>query len=314
MRIFLAGGTGVIGRQLTPQLRTAGHSVVATTRTEDKMPMLWNLGAEPMALDALDGAAVGDAVARAEPDVIISQLTALSEVKPDLRHFDRTFATTNRLRSEGTDHLIAAGRAAGVSRIIVQSYTGWPNVRQGGPVKTEADGLDPNPPAQQRQAMAAIQHMEQAVVAAPMDGVVLRYGMLYGHGASMELFDQVRARKLPIVGAGGGVWSWTHVDDAASAAVAALERGRGVYNIVDDDPAPTRVVFPALAEILGAAPPRRVPVWLARLLAGEVIVSMLTEARGSSNAKARRDLDWAPRWSSWRDGVRHEFAASVEAR
>jgi 2-alkyl-3-oxoalkanoate reductase len=312
MRIFLAGGSGVVGQQLIPQLLAAGHSVVATTRSGAKSGQLRNLGAEPVVLDALDGTAVGDAVARAEPEVVISQLTALSG-ESDLRHFDRTFARTNRLRTEGTDHLIAAARAAGTRRVIVQSYTGWPNARTGGPVKTEADELDPNPTARQRRSMAAIQHLEEAVLSAPMDGVVLRYGMLYGRGASSEIFDMIRARRLPVVGTGDGVWSWTHVDDAASAAVAALDHGAGLYNIVDDDPAPIREAFPAIAELLGAKPPRRVPVWLARPLAGDVVVSMLTEVRGSSNAKARRELDWAPRWSSWRDGIRHEFAVPAGA-
>ncbi len=312
MRIFLAGGTGVIGRNLIPKLLAAGHSVVATTRSEDKVPMLWNLGAEPALVDALDAAATGDAVARAVPDVIISELTALTG-ENDLRHFDRTFALTNRLRTEGTDHLLAAARAAGTRRVIVQSYTGWPNVRSGGPVKTEADELDPSPPKAQRKSMAAFRHLEQAVQAAPVEGVVLRYGMFYGRGASMEVFDMIRARRLPVIGDGGGVWSWLHVDDAVSATMAALEAGRGVYNVVDDDPAPVREIFPFVADVLGAPAPRQLPVWLARPLAGEVIVSMLTRVRGSSNDKARRELGWTPHWGSWRDGVRHEFGATVGA-
>jgi nucleoside-diphosphate-sugar epimerase len=312
MRIFLAGGTGVMGQVLVPQLRAAGHHVVATTRSEDKVSQLWNLGAEPVVVDALDSAAIGAAVARAEPDVVIHQLTGLSG-STDLKHFDRTFALTNRLRTEGTDNLLAAAQASGVTRFIAQSYTGWPNIREGGPVKTEDDPLEPTPPKQQRESLAAIQHVENTVTSAPLEGVVLRYGTFYGRGASMEMFDMIRKRRLPIVGDGGAVWSWIHMDDAASATVAGVERGSGIYNIVDDDPAPVRELIPAVAEILGAKPPLHVPVWLGRLLAGEVGVSSLTQIRGSSNAKARRELDWAPRWKSWRDGVRDEFAMAGRA-
>jgi nucleoside-diphosphate-sugar epimerase len=312
MKIFLAGASGAIGRQLVPQLVAAGHQVVATTRSEDKVALLWNLGARPVVVDALDATAIGDAIARAEPEVVIHQLTAITGVT-DLKHFDRDFAATNRLRTEGTDHLLAAARATGVRRVIAQSFTGWPNVRSGGPVKSETDPLDPNPPRQQRQTLAAIEYVERVTLAAPIDSVVLRYGSFYGRGVTKELFDLIRARRLPIVGAGGGVWSWIHVDDAASATVAALDHGQGVYNIVDDDPTPVREWLPELAELLGAKPPRHVPAWLARLLAGEVGVSMLTSIRGSSNAKARRELGWAPRWASWRDGMRHELEDTVRA-
>jgi nucleoside-diphosphate-sugar epimerase len=312
MKIFLAGATGAIGRRLVPQLIAAGHRVHATTRSESKAPMLWNLGARPVVVDGLDAAAIGDAVARAEPEVVIHQMTAIAGVT-DLRHFDREFAATNRLRIEGTDHLLAAARATGVRRVIAQSFTGWPNARAGGPVKTEADPLDPNPPKQQRESLAAIQHVERTVVAAPMESVVLRYGTFYGHGVPQELFDLIRARRMPIAGNGGAVWSWVHLDDAAAATVAALEHGSGIYNVVDDDPAPVREMLPVIAELLGAKPPRHVPVWAARLLAGEVGVSMLTQIRGSSNAKARRELDWAPRWTTWRDGLRHDFDVTVRA-
>lgn len=305
MKILLAGGTGVIGRRLVPQLVAAGHEVTATTRSDDRQAMLWNLGARPAVMDALDAASVGDVVAKAAPDVVIHQLTAIEGA--DLKHFDRTFAATNRLRTEGTDNLLAAARASGVRRFIAQSYTGWPNERTGGPVKTEADPLVENPPAQQRESLAAIRHLERAVTEAPLESVVLRYGMFYGHGASPEIFEMIRARKFPIVGNGAGVWSWTHVDDAASATVAALTRGEGVYNIVDDDPTAISQLLPAIAEIVGAKPPRRVPAWLARPLIGEVGVTMLTEIRGSSNAKAKRELDWQPRWTTWRDGMRHEI-------
>jgi nucleoside-diphosphate-sugar epimerase len=313
MRIFLAGATGAIGRPLVAQLVVAGHQVTATTRSEDKVPTLWNLGARPVVVDALDAAAIGDAIARAEPEVVIHQLTAITGVT-DLKHFDREFAATNRLRTEGTDHLLAAARATGVRRVIAQSFTGWPNSRVGGPVKTETDPLDPNPPKQQRQSLAAIGYLERAVLAAPMESLVLRYGTFYGHGVSSELFELIRARRLPIAGDGGAVWSWIHIDDAAAATVAALDHGSGIYNIVDDDPTPVRDLLPRVAEILGAKPPRRVPVWLARLLAGEVGVSMLTQVRGSANAKARRELEWAPRWTTWRDGIQHDIETPMRAR
>jgi nucleoside-diphosphate-sugar epimerase len=310
MRILLAGATGAIGRRLVPQLLAAGHHVIATTRTENKQAALWNLGAQPVLMNGLDAESVGTAVAEAEPEVVIHQMTAIDGVT-DLRHFDREFSATNRLRTQGTDHLLAAARATGVRRVIAQSFTGWPNERTGGPVKSETDPLDPNPPAQQRESLAAIRHVEQAVIGAPLEGVVLRYGTFYGHGVSQELFDLLRARKLPVVGDGGAVWSWIHVDDAAAATVAALERGSGVYNVVDDDPTPVREMLPAIAELIGAKPPHRVPVWLARMLAGEVGVSMLTQVRGSSNAKAKRELGWAPEWASWRDGLRAEVAVAA---
>jgi nucleoside-diphosphate-sugar epimerase len=309
MRIFLAGGTGVLGRALIPALLAADHHVVATTRTPDKQTLIRDLGAEPVVLDALDAAAVRAAVSRAAPDVIVHQLTALSTAR-NLRRFDRTFAVTNQLRTVGTDNLLAAAQAAGVRRFVAQSFTGWPNERRGDGLKTETDPLDDNPPRQQRATLAAIRYVERAVTAAPLEGVVLRYGLFYGAGASAELMEAIRRRRLPVIGDGRGVWSWIHVDDAASATVAALTRGSGIYNIVDDDPAPVGEMFPALAAVIGAPPPRHIPVWLARLVAGEVPVSMLTAARGSSNAKARRELEWAPRWSSWREG----FRASADAQ
>jgi 2-alkyl-3-oxoalkanoate reductase len=313
MRVFLAGATGAVGQSLVPQLVDAGHHVVATTRTPGKSALLARWGAEPVVVDGLDAAAVGEAVARAEPDAIMHQMTALAG-SSDLRRFDRTFAATNRLRTVGTDNLLAAARAAGVARFIAQSYTGWSNERTGGPVKTEDDPLDPNPPKQQRASLAAIQHVERAVLGAPVEGVVLRYGMFYGPGASDEMVALVRKRALPIVGDGGGIWSMTHIDDAAAAAVAALTRGAGVYNIVDDDPAPVRDILTTLADAVGAKPPRHVPVGLARMLAGEVGVSLLTQVRGSSNAKARRELGWAPRWSTWRDGFREGLTTVAGVR
>ncbi len=308
MKVFLAGGTGVVGRRLVPQLIAAGHEVTATSRSRAKLTLLRDLGAEPVVMDGLDATSVGEAVAAAAPEAVIHQMTAIDGV-PDLKHFDREFAATNRLRTAGTDHLLAAARASGVQRVVLQSYTGWPNARTGGPIKTEDDPLDENPPVRQRETLAAIRHLEDAARAAPMHTVVLRYGNFYGPGVTEALFDVVRARKFPVVGDGGGIWPWIHLDDAASAAVAALTRGDGVYNIVDDDPAAMRDVLPAIARIIGAKPPRRVPTWLARPLAGEVVVSMMTQMRGSSNAKAKRELGWEPRWPSWREGMRDEVAA-----
>ena len=310
MRVFVAGAGGAIGRRLVPQLVARGHEVFASTTRAEKMPALRSLGAEAVVMDGLDAASVGDAVARAEPEAIVHQMTALAG-STDLKHFDGMFAVTNELRTTGTDHLLAAAEAVGVQRFVAQSYTGWPNAREGGPVKTETDPLDPAPPKNQTKSLAAIRRLEQAVRNAPLEGVVLRYGSFYGPGASDELVEFVRRRKLPVVGDGGGVWSWIHVDDAASASLAAVERGgRGVFNIVDDEPAPVSEWLPYLAECVGAKPPRRVPVWLARLAVGEVGVSMMTQIRGSSNEKAKRELGWTPRWT-WRDGFRHGLSDSA---
>jgi nucleoside-diphosphate-sugar epimerase len=308
MRVFVAGAGGAIGHRLLPQLVARGHEVTATTRNAGKTADLRALGAEPLVMDGLDAGSVGEAVARAEPDVIVHQMTALAGIQ-DLKHFDDTFAVTNELRTKGTDHLLAAADALGVRRFIGASYTGWPNARTGGPVKTEDDPFDEHPPAAQTSSIAAIRYLEQATVEGSPHGIALRYGSFYGPGASDELVQVVRARKLPLVGEAGGIWSWIHIDDAASAAVAAVEGGApGVYNIVDDDPAPVSEWLPALAESIGAKPPRRVPVWLARLAVGEVGVSMMTQIRGSSNAKAKRELGWQPRWSSWREGFRDGLA------
>ena len=308
MRVFVAGAGGAIGHRLLPQLVAHGHEVTATTRNADKMAHLRALGAEPQVMDGLDAGSVGEAVAHAEPDVIVHQMTALAGIQ-DLKHFDDTFAVTNQLRTKGTDHLLAAAGALGVRRFVAASYTGWPNARTGGSVKTEDDPFDEHPPAAQTSSIAAIRYVEQATVEGSPHGIALRYGSFYGPGASDELVQVVRARKIPLVGEAGGIWSWIHIDDAASAAVAAVEGGApGVYNIVDDDPAPVSEWLPALAESIGAKPPRRVPVWLARLAVGEVGVSMMTQIRGSSNAKAKRELHWQPRWSSWREGFRHGLA------
>lgn len=301
MRVFLAGATGAIGGQLVPRLIAAGHQVVATTRTPAKCDRLRSLGAEPVVMDGLDATAVGEAVARAEPEAIVHQMTALAGIT-GLRRFDRTFADTNRLRTAGTDHLLTAARAVDVRRFVAQSFTGWPNERCGGPVKSETDRLDPYPPRQQRATLAAIRYLEQAVTQVPSEGVVLRYGSFYGNGVSEELIRLVRKRRMPIAGDGGAIWSMIHIADAAAATVAALERGRGVYNIVDDAPAPVADVLTTLARVIGAPPPRHIPVWAARLAGGEVGVSMLTQIRGSSNARAKRELGWAPRYPSWRTG------------
>jgi 2-alkyl-3-oxoalkanoate reductase len=304
MRVFVAGATGAIGSRLVPQLVARGHEVTATTRNPANAERLRALGATPAVVDGLDASAVGEAVARAEPDAIVHQMTALAG-KPDMRRFDRWFQTTNELRTKGTEHLLAAARAEGVERFVGQSYTGWSNARTGGAVKTEDDPIDPDPAPNQRESLAAIRFLERALSEADLEGIVLRYGSFYGPGASEPLVDLVRKRKFPIVGDGGGIWSWIHVDDAAAATVAALERGRrATYNVVDDDPAPVAEWLPYLADAVGAKPPMRVPVWLGRLVAGEVGVRMMTQARGASNEKAKRELGWRPQWASWREGFR----------
>lgn len=315
MRVFVAGAAGAIGRQLLPQLRAQGHSVTAATRTPGKLALLRALGAEPVVVDGLDAMAVGEAVARAEPDAVIHQMTALAG-GTDLRHFDKTFAVTNRLRTAGTDHLLAAAAAAGVRRFIAQSYTGWPNIRTGSRVKTEDDPLDPHPPAAQRESLAAISRLERTVLAASaLHPIVLRYGSLYGPGGSDELISMIRKRRVPVIGDGAGIWSFLHVHDAAAATVSALNDGEpGVYNVVDDDPASVAEWLPFLARAVGAKPPRRVPVWLGRLAAGGVGVSMMTQIRGSSNAKAKRSLGWQPAWPSWRQGFAGGLAESEPTR
>jgi 2-alkyl-3-oxoalkanoate reductase len=315
MRVFVAGAAGAIGRQLLPQLVAQGHQVTAATRSSGQLARLRGLGAEPVVVDGLDALAVGQAVARAEPEAVIHQMTSLAGAQ-NLRHFDQTFAVTNRLRTEGTDHLLAAAAAAGVRRFVAQSYTGWTNVRAGTPVKSEDDPLDPDPPAEQRESLAAISHLERAVLAAPaMRPVVLRYGSFYGPGASDDLVGLIRKRRVPIIGDGAGIWSFLHIHDAAAATVVALEHGEpGVYNVVDDEPASVAEWLPFLARAVGAKAPRRVPVWLGRLAAGEVGVSMMTQIRGSSNAKAKRELGWRPAWPSWRQGFSGGLTEAEPAR
>ena len=304
MRVFVTGATGAIGARLVPQLIERGHEVVGTSRSEEKAARLRAEGAEPVVLDALDRDAVREAVLAARPDAIVHEATALAGTS-DVKHFDRGFATTNRLRTEGTDTLLAAADEAGVGRVVAQSYAGWPYAREGGPVKTEEDPLDPTPAPAMRETLAAIRHLEQAVVGA--GGIALRYGAFYGSPEDAQL-ELVRKRQFPIVGDGGGVWSFVHLDDAAAATVLALERGRpGIYNVVDDDPAPVREWLPALAAAIGAKPPRRVPRLLARLLAGESGVVLMTEIRGASNAKAKRELGWTLRYPSWHEGFRAAY-------
>jgi nucleoside-diphosphate-sugar epimerase len=304
MRVFVAGATGAIGKQLVPRLVDAGHDVYGMTRSESKQAMLEELGAVPVVADALVAEQVAEAVGRAKPDVIIHELTAIGSL--DTRHFDRDFAQTNRLRTEGTDHLLSAGQAVGVRRFVAQSYGAWPYERTGGPIKTEEDALDPAPAREMRETLAAIRYLEKAVLGAVWtEGIVLRYGAFYGPGTSMEAGQQmpemIRKRKFPLVGDGGGVWSFIHIEDAADATVAAVERGkRGVYNIVDDDPAPVAEWLPSLAQELGAKKPIRVPRFIGQLFAGEAGVVMMTEARGASNAKAKRELGWSPAHPSWR--------------
>ena len=308
MRVFVAGATGAIGKQLVPRLVEAGHEVHGMTRSESKQAMLHELGAVPVVADALDPDQVAEAVGRARPDVIVHQLTALAGV--EIRHPERGVAMTNRVRIEGTDHLLSAGQVAGVRRFVAQSIGLY--VRTGGPVKSEEDPFDPSPPGELREGAAGIHHLEQAVLGARWtEGIVLRYGAFYGPGTHLapggELSELVRKRRFPLVGDGGGVWSFIHVADAAEATVAAVEHGsRGVYNVVDDDPAPVAEWLPALAQTLGAKRPMRVPRFIVRLFAGEAGVVMMTDVRGASNAKAKRELAWRPAHPSWRQG----FAAA----
>jgi nucleoside-diphosphate-sugar epimerase len=306
MRVFVAGGTGVMGRRLVPQLVARGHQVTATTTSAAKLGLLAQMGADGVVMDGLDAVSVGAAVAAARPDTIVHQMTAISMAhagKPDFKHMDRWFAPTIRLRIEGTDHLLAAAEATGVSHFVAQSYANWNGIREGGWVKTEEDPLDLYAGTAANAGMEAIRHVEDVVLRA--SGAVLRYGGLYGPGATDDQVELLRKRQFPLVGRGTGYSSWVHLDDAASATVLAVEqKARGVFNIVDDEPAPASEWLPYLAECAGAKPPMRVPKWLARLLAGEVAVSMMTEGRGFSNAKAKRELGWELRYPSWRQGFR----------
>jgi 2-alkyl-3-oxoalkanoate reductase len=319
MRIFIAGATGAIGRRLTPMLIERGHEVVGTTRSSERAGLIRAMGAEAVVMDGLDAASVRRAVGSSRPEAVVHQMTALPDA-PDLRRFDETFSTTNRLRTEGTDHLLAASRAAGVECFVAQSFAGHPYARVGSWVKSEDDPLDPDPPAQLRRTIEAIAYLEDRVRETPgIEGIVLRYGGFYGPATSVgpgsSMVGALMRRRVPIVGPGTGVWSFVHIDDAAEATVAAIERGRpGTYNVVDDEPARVSEWLPALAETVGAPPPRRVPVWIGRIAAGSLAVAMMTEIRGASNAKAKRELEWRPAHATWREGFREVFASPVMLR
>jgi 2-alkyl-3-oxoalkanoate reductase len=314
MKVFVAGATGVLGRVLVPQLVARGHEVVGMTRSVSKQDLVRSLGARAVVADALDPDAVAQAVASAEPEVIVHELTALSGPMSirEARHPERFRGAimTNRLRTEGTDHLLAAGRAVGARRFVAQSFGAFRWARAGGPVQTEVDPLDPNPPAALRPVVEGLLYLERAVTRIEWgEGLVLRYGGFYGPGTSISLAPDaqmaapIRKRRFPIVGDGGGVFSHVHIDDAAAATAVAVEHGQpGIYNVVDDEPAPVREWLPVLASALGAKPPRHVPRWLGRLAAGEAATVMMTDAKGASNEKAKRELGWQPRYASWRQG------------
>jgi 2-alkyl-3-oxoalkanoate reductase len=309
MKVFIAGGTGAVGKRLVPLLASAGHDVYATTRSAAKADDLRRLGAEPVVLDILERESVEAAIAAARPEVIVHEATALSDMS-DLRKFAQEFAQTDRLRTEGTDNLLAAATASGVRRLVAQSFTGWPYARVGGPVKTEDDPLDPDPPDAARGVLAAIRHVEAAVTETPgLEGVALRYGGFYGPGTSIAEggvhLEAIRKRKFPVVGSGAGLWSFVHIDDVATATKAAIEsEATGIFNVVDDEPAPVSEWLPYLAAAIGAKPPRHVPAWVGRIAVGELGVSMMTEARGASNEKAKRELGWRLRYPSWRLGFK----------
>ena len=307
MRVFLAGGAGVVGQRLVPQLVARGHQVTATTTNPAKLDLLNQLGADAVVMDGLDEMSVGEAVAKSRPDAIVHRMTAIGGKKPDIKHIDRWFATTNRLRTEGTNHLLAAAHAIGVSNFVAQSFASWNGIRKGGWVKTEEDPLDLEEGTAAQPVMEAVRYLEGVVVKA--GGATLRFGSLYGPGATDDQVELVRKRKYPLVGDGGGYSSWVHLDDAASATVLAVEKKvTGVFNIVDDEPAPASEWLPYLAACAGAKRPMRVPKWLARLAAGGVAVTMMTEGRGFSNAKAKRELGWELRYPSWRQGFKEGLA------
>lgn len=305
MKVFVAGGSGVLGRRLVPQLVARGHEVTATTTSATKLDLLAQLGAKGVVMDGLDAASVGEAVAAAEPDVIVHQMTSIGPA--DLKHMDTWFAVTNRLRTEGTDHLIAAAQATGVPHIVAQSYGSWNGIRRGGWVKTEEEPTDLAEGTPAHPGFTAMRHVEERVVS--VGGAALRYGWFYGPGTMDSLVGPVRKRQFPLIGGGTGYTSWVHLDDAASATVLAVEqRATGVFNIADDEPAPVNQWLPYLAAVVGAKPPMRFPVWLARPLAGSAAVIMMTEGRAFSNAKAKRELGWQLRYPSWRQGFKAELA------
>src|SRR5215475_14352976 len=307
MKVFVAGGTGAVGKFLIPLLIENGYEVVALARTARKAEALKDMGAKVAIADALNKEELTAAIRRAEPEVIIHHLTALVGAG-NFKKFDEEFALTNRFRTEVTDTMLAAARLVGSRRFIAQSFCGWPFAREGGPVKTEDDPLDPNPPAKFSKTLAAIQHLEGAVrKAVGVEALALRFGLFYGPGTAISndglIVELVRKRRMPIIGGGGGIWSFTHINDVARATVAAISRGApGIYNVVDDEPAPVSTWLPALAEAVGAKPPRHVPVWLGKLVIGEGGVSMMTRIRGGSNARAKREFGWRPIYPSWRRG------------
>ena len=303
MRVFVMGATGALGRYLVPGLVAAGHEVTATTRMPGKVAQLRAAGAEPVIVDGLDREAVIAAVLAAAPEVVVHQMTALAGMR-SLRNPDKQFATTNELRTRGTDNLLAAAARAGTRRVIAQSYAGaGPDKRSGGALKTEEDPLDLLPIRSAVQGPAAIAYVDKTVPAEAAEGIVLRYGSFYGPGASDFLLEMLRKRQVPVIGGGTGVWSFIEITDAAAATVAAVGHGPpGLYNVVDDDPAPVAEWLPYLAKVAGAKPPLRVPAWLGRLLAGEFVVAQMTTSRGYSNEKARKELGWEPRYASWREG------------
>jgi 2-alkyl-3-oxoalkanoate reductase len=303
---LLQGASGAVGNRLVPLLLSAGHSVVGLAGSPAKADAICRAGGEAAIADALNRAAIVEAMVVAKPDVIVHEMTSLSAAN-DLQRFDRSFSVTNRLRTEGLQNLLAAAKQAGTPRIVVQSFCGWPYARIGGPVKSEEDPLDPEPPRELRRTLRTIRYLESAVAGSPdIKGVVLRYGAFYGPETGIfdgPMIDRLRRRRVPLIGDANGWWSFLHIDDAAAGTAIAVERGApGIYNIVDDEPAPVRKWLPALAALLGARPPRHIPKWLARIAAGEHIVTMMTEARAGSNAKAKRDLAWQPAHSSWRRG------------
>jgi nucleoside-diphosphate-sugar epimerase len=315
MRVLVAGASGAVGIRLIRILVAAGHRVTGLTRSPSKAEPLRRAGATPVVVDALDPPALREAVLGAQPEVVVHEMSSLADAT-DLRQFDRAFAQTNRLRTEGLDHLLGAAREVGASKVVAQSYCGWPFARVGGPVKTEDDPLDSRPPREFQRSLEAIRHLESSVTeATEFEGVVLRYGAFYGPGSGLfdgSALDQLRRRLFPVIGDGGGWWSFVHLDDAAEATARAIESGpTGIYNVVDDDPAPVRDWLPALAAMIGVKPPRRIPRWLARFLAGEHMVVMMTETRAGSNAKARRELAWRPAHASWRQGFAEVLASSA---
>ncbi len=311
MKVFVAGATGALGKQLVPMLAAAGHEVVGMTRSPAKQDQIRQMGARPAVADALDPEAVAQAVGEAEPDVVIHELTAI-DAGTISRSVDKMFALTNRLRTEGTDHLVAAARAVGAERFIAQSFAGWPYERTGGPIKTEEDSLQSSPPTTVSETFEAIKHLERTVTGAEgIEGLALRYGGFYGPGTSLSIEPDgeqiaiLRKRRLPVIGDGAGIWSLVHIHDAASATARAVERGEpGTYNVVDDEPARVSVLLPELAKAIGVKPPHHLPRWLGRLIAGEGTTVMMTEVRGASNAKAKRELGWELRYPSWRQGFK----------